>query len=235
MVHQILLPVQLPDGETFETFHSAENQQVLSHLNQIVNDKSAENLPFMSYLYGEQGSGKSHLLFALCHEAQLHEISHIYIGLKQIQDLSVHMLLGLEELQLVCIDDIDQIQGNYDWQVGVFDLINRVRENGISQLVVTANYSPSQLPVTLPDLHSRLAWGITFAVNTLPQEERVKALIKRAEHRSMHMPEEVANFLLTHVPRDMTNLISVLDALDALSLQEKRKLTIPFVKSALNI
>jgi DnaA family protein len=51
----------------------------------------------------------------------------------------------------------------------------------------------------------------------------------------MHMPEEVANFLLTHVPRDMTNLISVLDALDALSLQEKRKLTIPFVKSALNI
>lgn len=235
MVHQIPLPVQLPDGETFETFHGDENQQVVSHLNQLTESITRENAPFISFLHGEHGSGKSHLLFALCHEAQLKEISHIYISLKQIQDLSVHMLHGLEELQLICIDDIDQIQGSNDWQLGLFDLINRVRENGLSQLIVTANQSPSQLPIQLPDLRSRLSWGITFVVNALPEKVRVKALIKRAEHRSMHMPEEVANFLLTHVPRDMSNLISVLNLLDELSLQEKRKLTIPFVKSALNL
>lgn len=235
MVHQIPLPVQLPDGETFETFHGQENQQVVSHLNQLTESITRINVPFITYLYGEKGSGKSHLMFALCHEAQLKQVSHIYISLKQVQDLSVHMLQGLEQLQLICIDDIDQIEGLNDWQLGLFDLINRVRENGSTQLIVTANSGPSQLPIQLPDLHSRLAWGITFGVNTLAEEERAKALIKRAEHRSMHMPEEVANFLLTHVPRDMTNLISVLNVLDALSLQEKRKLTIPFVKSALNL
>lgn len=235
MAQQITLPVQLPDGEIFSTFHGNENQQLIHHLERLARQKVDQQTPIVSYIHGDRGCGKSHLLFSVCHEALINDIPHIYIGLKQIADLSVDMLDGLENMGVICIDDIEQLKGHADWQVGIFDLINRVIENGRSFILFSANTNPKRLAIELDDLRSRLVWGITFSVKAISESNKAGALINRAEHRGMHMPDEVANFLMTHVPRDMKNLIKVLDRLDTLSLQEKRKLTVPFVKSALQL
>jgi DnaA family protein len=145
------------------------------------------------------------------------------------------MLDDLEHSQLICLDDVDALQGTISWQVGVFDLINRVKENGTSRLVITANASPNNLQLELADLTSRLSWGISYKLNALGDEQRSEALIKRAEQRGLSMPKKVATYLVNHWRRDMPALMNTLDRLDVISLQEQRKLTIPFVKTALHL
>ena len=189
----------------------------------------------MIFISGETGTGKSHLLYSLCHRAQLNNRSHIYIGLKQYSELSEELLVGLEDIQLVCLDDIHMVLNSDKWQLALFDFINRVREVGTCHLVVSADAGPKALNVSLPDLKSRLTWGVSFKLQSLSDEQRIQALINRAERRGLTMSDEVARFLLTHMKRDMPSLMTVLNELDNSSLKEKRKLTIPFVKTVLSL
>ena len=102
-------------------------------------------------------------------------------------------------------------------------------------MILCARFPLQSLPLQLPDLLSRLSWGVSFRVVTLNDIERCKALILRAEQRGLVMSVDVAKFLLNHLQRDLPALIKCLDKLDELSLQQQRKLTIPFVKSTLNL
>ena len=235
MAEQLSLPVQLPDDETFESYVSGDNAQVIEYLQSLTEPEKHNDSQFLTFISGEQGSGKSHLLYSICHKAQMQSLSHIYIGLKQYKELSEQLLIGLENIQIVCLDDVHLILEDDDWQLALFDLINRVREVGNCHLVVCANAGPKALSVSLPDLKSRLTWGVSFQIQPLSDEQRVEALINRADRRGLTMSDEVARFLLNHLQRDMPSLMAILDELDDSSLKEKRKLTIPFIKTVLSI
>jgi DnaA family protein len=100
-------------------------------------------------------------------------------------------------------------------------------------LLITAASSPAHLPVQLPDLASRLAWGLTYQLQTLEDDDKLAALKMRAQKRGLQMPDEVARYLLHRSPRRLSGLFATLDVLDDASLKEQRKLTIPFVRQAL--
>jgi DnaA family protein len=87
----------------------------------------------------------------------------------------------------------------------------------------------------VPDLISRLTWGMVFQLQPLSDEEKLQVLIMRADCRGMTLSEEVGKFILNHCPRHMSTLFAALDALDKVSLAVQRKLTIPFVKTVLQI
>lgn len=234
MYTQLHLPVHLPDDETFESFVSGDNQQLLSHLDAILADKNQFKLP-LTYISGDYGVGKSHLLFATCHSAQLQNKSSLYLSFKQKNELSVDLLEGLEHTQILCIDDVQLIKDDYAWQVALFNLINRVKESGACHLLITADAGPKALLLQLADLQSRLTWGVSYQLQPLNEQFKLQALEIRAARRGLKMPEEVAHFLLTHLQRDMPVLMATLDKLDQSSLQQKRKLTIPFVKQVLGL
>jgi DnaA family protein len=149
--------------------------------------------------------------------------------------MSPDVLMGLEHYRLICLDDIEKLQGESAWQIAVFDLINRIKEQGNSCLVITGNQPPKQLSLELPDLISRLSWGTNFQLYSLTDEQRQQALIVKAQHRGLNMSKDVARYLVNHWQRDMPALISSLDILDEQSLQQQRKLTIPFVKVILSL
>lgn len=235
MPEQLPLAVQLPDDEVFDSFVVGNNTQLLSHLRNLLNDEPSGIAQHLTFISGEQGAGKSHLLYALCHEAQLLGKGHFYLGLRQSEDLPVSVLSGLEHLDLLCIDDVDSICHHQEWQVGLFDLINRVRETGTCRLVFTALQGPASLPISLPDLKSRLTWGIAYHLHAPDDQTRVEALTRRAERRGLHISRDVSRFLITHCRQDMAAVMAALDKLDASSLQTQRKLTIPFVKTVLGI
>ncbi len=233
MPEQLPLNVLLPDDETFESFVVGNNAQIIASLKSVLDTYPQSS--FLTFISGENGCGKSHLMYALCHRALLQDKTHIYIDLKQKEDVSEELLQGLENIQLVCLDNVQCLDTDLEWQVALFDFINRVREVGICKLVVSADKGPNALNFSLPDLQSRLAWGISFQLFPLEDEQRILALLQRAERRGLNMSIDVARFLLTHMQRDMPSLINALNELDTMSLREKRKLTIPFVKSALNL
>ena len=141
---------------------------------------------------------------------------------------------GLESRQLICIDDVHMIAGKAIWEEAFFHAYNRIQDAG-GRLIVTANALPKTLGFILPDVVSRLAWGMVFQLQLLTDAEKLQMLMLRAKQRGMLLSEEVAKFILTHCPRDMSALFAALDQLDKMSLAAQRKLTIPFVKIILGV
>ena len=224
-----LAGIQLQDSATFDNFYQEGNQQICSFLQVLF---SSDEL--YAYIWGNPGAGCSHLLQACCHKAhELHKTA-MYLPLGEYKHLTPDIFDGLEAMDLIVLDDIQVVMQQTEWEEALFHLFNRLRNNH-RQLLIGANNPPNEINVKLPDLLSRLNWGITFRVNALSDAEKVFALQLRAKHRGIKMPEEVAGFLLRHYSRSTTALFDALDKLDAASLAEQRKLTIPFVKQVLQL
>lgn len=224
MSTQLTLGISLNDDATFDNFYPGDNASLLSCLQTNTEE------PFI-YLWGSRGTGRTHLLQACCHAAALTS-SVIYLSLKH-DNLQPEVLTGMEKIDLVCLDDIDAIMGNRDWEHALFHFYNRARESG-TRLYVTANVAPSFLETQLPDLRSRLSAGLTWQVHVLNDDDKRRALQMRAHDRGMTLSDDVANFLMHHFPRDMHALFHALEVLDDASLEQQRRITIPFVKAVLN-
>ncbi|MES9881179.1 MAG: DnaA regulatory inactivator Hda [Sedimenticola sp.] len=226
MSKQLALGITLREHTSLETYIASGNHQA-------VNDLSASVLgvgePFI-YLWGGSGIGKSHLLQAACHLADKEQRTSAYIPLQQMSEFHPDILNGLDNLQLICLDDIQRVGGNASWELAIFHLFNRVRDRGAS-LLVSASQSPSTLPLGLPDLLSRMNWGLCYQLHPLSDAEKKLALTSGAARRGLEMSEETAAYILRHTPRDMESLRNLLDGLDQASLEAQRRLTIPFVRS----
>lgn len=232
-VSQLTLSVQLPDDETFASFQSESNQMVVQQLTHFLDHVGDENKQVHSlFLFGLSGVGKSHLLHASCAYADTLGITSLCLSFSELTQLSVDVLDGLENIDLVCLDDIQLIAGNKKWQQGVFDLYNRMIEQN-KCLIITGDQSVAQLNISLPDLVSRLSWGLTEQLKPLSDKEKSFALQYRAQQRGLTMNDDVASFLINRLSRDMTSLIAALEQLDQASIREQRRITIPFIKDIL--
>ena len=231
MQYQYILPIHELDTETFDNF-DADNNQVLC---QSLFDNFAHLKQHFFYIFGAKSSGKTHILKAANNLFLQQEKSSIYIPLTKTHYFTPEILDELEELELVCLDDLDAIAGNDEWEIAIFDLFNRIKETGKTLLLMTADQPVQNLAIKLPDLRSRLSWGESYKLAELSDDKKAKVLQQAARARGLELPDEVAKFLLTRLDRDLTYLLSVLDKLDKASLQAQRKLTIPFVKSALSL
>ena len=232
-VSQLTLSVQLPDDETFASFKSESNQMVVQQLTHFLDHTADENKQVHSlFLFGLTDVGKSHLLHASCAYADTLGITSLCLSFSELTQLSVDVLDGLENIDLVCLDDIQLIAGNNIWQQGVFDLYNRMVEQN-KCLIITGDQSAAQLNISLPDLVSRLSWGLTEQLKPLSDKEKSFALQYRAQQRGLTMNDDVARFLINRLSRDMTSLIAALEQLDQASIREQRRITIPFIKDVL--
>nr|WP_192508516.1 DnaA inactivator Hda [Pseudoalteromonas aurantia] len=229
---QMALPVTLPDDETFASYFGGEASLEVTHLKTTL--ATLKNSFHFTYLCGLADSGKSHLLYATCIHAQELGLSTILLSLREVIDFGPAVLDSLENLDVVCIDDVHLVAGIESWEKALFNFYNRFNEPGKS-LVVTADLPPSMLNISLPDLESRLAWGTTFQIRSMSDDDKAEALVKRANMRGLELTDECARFLLTRLSRDMRALLDVLDKLDHASMAAQRKLTIPFIKTTLRL
>ena len=231
-VAQLALMVQLPDDETFDSFKSELNIGISAQLKAYI-DQQQES-PHSFYLFGISSVGKSHLLHASStYAAQLGK-SSVCLSCAELKQLPVEVLDGLEQIDLICLDDIHLIAGDKQWERAIFDLYNRVHEQN-NFLLISGDESAQQLGIGLPDLVSRLSWGLTEQVKPLDDEEKITAIQHRATQRGLFLSDEVVKFLLNRLSRDMGSLIKSLDVLDKASIQEQRKITIPFIKEVLSL
>lgn len=230
MINQLTLGVGWKDEATFANYFAGKNSLLVQELKKSAQGGGERVI----FFYGAGGQGSTHLLQACCHEAHQYGLSAAYLPLASLINFSPDVFEGLESRQLICIDDIHMIAGKPVWEEAIFHAYNRIHDTG-SQLIVTAKTAPKSLGLILPDMVSRLSWGIVLQLQALSDHEKLHVLMMRAERRGMMLSEEVGKFILTHCPRHMSTLFAALDALDKVSLAAQRKLTIPFVKTVLEI
>jgi DnaA family protein len=140
----------------------------------------------------------------------------------------------LEQADLVCLDDVDEVLLLADWQRALFHLINSVKDAG-NTLIVSSINPVSALKLELGDLDSRIKGAYLLSTDQLDDEQKLKVVELKARRRGFDMSREVCRFILGRSRRDMHYLTHLVDQLDEETLRRQKKVTIPFVKAALGL
>jgi len=225
---QLLLGVRLRDSSVFASYFAGRNAPIVDALKAL----QPGSLPTCVYLHGAASTGKTHLLQALSVDATHRGLATAYLPLRELLAMGPDALSGWGEVDIVCMDDVDEIATSRAWNLALFALHQQLEERR-GRLVVASRLAPTALNMTLRDLGSRLAGGLTFTLQPLTDSELVSALQSRAELRGFELPDETAQLLITRLPRDMASLCSFLDRLDEASLVEQRRLTPRFVREVM--
>lgn len=213
--------------QTFETFWAGQNVLLLDVLRRLAAKPGEDRQVFLA---GVAGAGKTHLLTAACESATKLGGRIAYMTAASIADGQA--LAGLDNFDLVCIDDLHELPSSRDCELALFSLINSLRENE-GRLLLAANCVSAELAITLPDLSTRLSWGAAYNVVPVPADELIAVLSLRAEQSGMEISSDVLGYLLRHYPRQLDSLIARLHFLNQASMQAKRRVTVPFAREAL--
>lgn len=222
------LPLDIIQAPTpsFNNFIVGHNQEVLSALVALPLALQATATPpaqRLLYLWGESGSGRTHLLHAIAKRSGV--TVRTLDATTALEDFTHH-----PDYAIYCIDDVDQL--NADQQIALFNLYNAVRAEPRHALIATGAQAPLGLTVR-EDLRTRLGWGLVYQIHALDDADKIAALQTAAKERGLVLSAEVPAWLLTHFYRDMPSLMALLDALDTYSLEQKRAVTLPLVKQLL--
>lgn len=221
---QLTLSLDTAPATSFDSFHLDKgNELVHSAVSAFVR---AELEDVQLYLWGEAGTGKSHLLTAACDLYNKQGYRVAYLPGELVNQSG--SLEGMESFDLLCIDDLQRL--DHAAEVELFHLINRVRAAG-NKLLFAADRSIDSLGLALKDLQTRLAWGLMYKLDPLADDGLKNALRQEIENRSLDASDEVISYVLKRFPRRMSILKQVVDTLDNVSLLEQRKITVPLIKS----
>ena len=217
---QLLLDISPDRQPSLDNFVVGRNLELLSALRHALAGNSSERC---FYVWGEAGSGKSHLLQACVRAALDAQHSAIYAR-GSVPPQSMDMGAAV-----VAVDDVETLDDAA--QIELFDLYNQMRDNS-GMLLVSGKESPLHLGLR-DDLRTRLGWGLVYQLHGLSEEEKAQALMQHARARGFVLPAEVTQYLLRHGRRDLPSLMAVLDALDEHSLRLHRAPSVPLLKEIL--
>jgi len=216
---QLLLDIAPDSQPTLDNFVVGRNLELLSALRHALSGNSSSGSSERCfYVWGETGSGKSHLLQACVRAAQDMQQNAIYAHGSVPQSAAV-----------AAVDDVEQLDEAA--QIALFNLYNQMRDSG-GMLLVSGKESPLHLKLR-DDLRTRLGWGLVYQVHVLSDEEKAQALVQHAHSRGFALPSEVTQYLLRHGRRDLPSLMAVLDALDVHSLSLHRAPSVPLLKEVM--
>lgn len=222
---QIPLPLSFDKRFSLHNY-IADNASYLSQHLTALFDETGETL---IGLWGGSDSGKTHLLNACAHYARDCDVSfHLFdasllvaAGAEGFSDLPAGSVLG--------VDNLDLLAGNRQWEAQFYQVVNRVKAGEI-RFVFSLSRLPRDIGFRLPDIKSRLMWGLLIALDS-PQDEQIETILKvRAKLLGLEMNDDVASYLLGHYSRKLSDQMRLLYELDHASLAKQRKITIPLVR-----
>ncbi|MGZ4958006.1 MAG: DnaA regulatory inactivator Hda [Methylomonas sp.] len=225
---QVPLQFEFQSNQTFASFFPGNNAEIVGQL-QAMADEGGEQQVFV---WGDAGSGKTHLLQACCQHAKALGKDPFYLAFSRDKLPAPAMLEGLEDMELVCLDEMQNVAGNREWQEALFNFYNLHRQNN-HKLVLAADCPPKFLPFELLDLKTRMSWGLTLKIQPLRDDQLIEALTHKARFLGFDIPPAVGRFLLNHYVHDLPALWLLLEKIDRATLAAQRKLTIPFLKQIL--
>lgn len=235
---QLVLPLQLQEQSLFDNFVAGANRLLLDQLQHF----ARQPIEALVYIWGGPASGKTHLLSACCHAANVAGVRSVYIDLALHAGGSLAVLDGIEQCELVVLDNLDAIGGGHAnalsptvqklWQQALYELMYAIRAAG-GRMLVAAEVSPLGLDIALPDLRTRLGWGPSWHLQALTDDDRRAFLRQRALQKGMSLDDDVIDWIMKHHGRDTAALMTSVERLASASLQQRRKPNLSFARTIL--
>ena len=223
---QLTFPWNTINKSSLEGFYTSKDNL---HLVSILKDKTFQDDLF---IYGSKESGKTYLLQAMCNSYSSDNKSSLYMPLENAMNYGVEIFESLENIQLICLDGIENVISKIEWEKAIFNLINKTLISK-SRLIITSSEDLESLNFVLPDLESRLRKIEGYELTLIQDKDILDALIYISKLKSINLGDKEARYLVTYAQRNISNLVKILESLDQLSMEMKRKITIPLIKEVI--
>ncbi len=225
-MQQMALDLALAAPPSLDNFVAEHQPAVLEHLRLWVGNPLRSPVP--TYLWGEPGSGKTHLL-----QAVRSALAHQGVRVGWLDAAQLYPADFDDRWQVVVLDDCHLYTANqqaaaFNWFVNA-----QTPTSGTARWVLAAGAAPPSDLVLREDLRTRLGWGHVFQLQALSESERRAVLRRAADERGVFLSDEVMDFMLKRFSRDLSSLMMLLDQLDGYALRTQRAITIPLIKAML--
>ena len=212
-MRQLILDLLPESPPTLDNFVAGGNGETLAALTGWL---AGERTDTSFCLWGEAGSGRSHLLRAS--------------GFDYVDALHDPALTGVGEAGQLAVDHVDAL--NDAGQIALFNHFNRLKM-AAGMLLTAVDQPPAHLALR-EDLRTRLGSGLIHRLRPLSDGEKAAALAAQAGERALKLTPEAIDYLMRHAPRDMRSLSAFIVALDRYTLEHKRVVTLPLLRDLLN-
>ncbi len=213
---QLLLDLKVEQTPALANFVIGDNDELVGRLRTLKVARSFEAI----YIWGNEGCGKTHLLTATAHESGTNRTVDFLDGQYIVSEIAV------QPGSLLIIDNVDKLSP--DAQIGLFRIFNAARLIGLG-LLLAGRAPPLELALR-EDLRTRIGQSMIYEVQTLSDTDKGAALRRHALLRGMRLDEGIVHYLMRHGRRDLPSLMTMLDGLDRLSLEQKRPPTLPLLR-----
>lgn len=206
---------------------------------------SGREIPYQSlYLSGGPGMGKTHLLIAignyLAESGSNERALYVHCGdLVAALDSGGDLLpAGLDtpdsRVDFLLADAVDAIAGHVPVQQALYRVYNQTLASG-GKMAFAGRTPADRLQATESYITSRFKWGMTAEIRPMNDTATAQLFHKLAQDRGIDIPDPVVNYLLTHIGRDFTSVQNAVIRINEESLRQKHKITLPLVKTALDL
>ena len=225
--NQLTLDLAIEYKKTYSNFVLKGNEILFNSLANL------ENSHFFSmFIFGPESVGKTHILRAACSSISFRSNS-LYLANNDFLNLKTTDFSNLTKKKLIAIDDVNLLKKNKNQEEKLFALYNFFKDLNSTKLILSANCSPKNCGFILNDLVSRFYWGMVFQVKELTHSEKTNALAIYAKEKGIQISRENIIFLQKHSSTKMHDLIKLITDLDKISLGQKKKITLPFIKKTI--
>ncbi|MBL8447260.1 MAG: DnaA regulatory inactivator Hda [Zoogloeaceae bacterium] len=212
---QLVLDIRLDAPPSLDNFIAEANRPAVTALGE-----AAVRSGLHVYLWGSTGSGKTHLLRATASAAEASGRPAQYLRAADSEEFTA------PPGAVQTVDDVQNLTES--GQVGLFNAFNRAGVAGHT-LILSGSAAPLGLQLR-EDLRTRIGQCLIFHLQPLDDVARAAIIASQATRRGLRLEESVVSYLLRYGRRDLPSLLSVLDALDAASLEHKRPITLPLLR-----
>ena len=185
------------------------------------------------FLWGKKGAGKNYLLHSINREFLEKKLHSAFISFEKSLLDNPSVLDGLEDLDVIFIESLEQFPSSKEWELALFNLINACLLKDC-KIFISSQVTAKHMEINLVDLKSRLIAFPAFELPEINENEKLKAMKEAASRKGWELEDHVLSYILTHTSRNLSDLMSLMNELDTFSLEKKRKVSIALVRELIS-
>jgi chromosomal replication initiator protein len=227
----------------FETFVVGKSNELAFAASKSIAENPARSLNPL-FIYGGAGLGKTHLIQAIGQQLR-DSMSGSKIVYMSADSFVTEFITSIRydrmqqfrdryrKVDALLLDDIQFLAGKEQTQEEFFHTFNALYE-AQKQIVFTSDAPPKEITTLEERLRSRFEWGLIADIQPPDLETKVAILRKKADERTIDLPQDAALFVAERVRTNIRELEGLLNRIVVYaSMAGQKHLSLELTKEAL--